>query len=297
MEPAMGLVYLDNNVIAKEIENGRLLPPFGPGSVHRLAVSVWNLVEIAKHGDKNEAIRRAALLDASQPRWLFNARDIQAEEVMSFLFTLFYKVPYPAWSPFSNSLSGVMWKDMAAQMPIVAGATGWVKEHHGRLPAIDLGDQVTVDALNTRRAADPKALREAEPETFRQWVGAKIATRLPIKVPGQGSIAVNNIPMLVDFCWSARQAFYRHCPSMAVEDKFAFLRASDRLREPRPSDGRDLQHGISSLPYCQHLISGDGFLRQCSSYAKEQLPSFALATVYKDFDEFLKRVTDLDPAA
>jgi len=291
----MDLAYLDHNIIV--MESVRLRAIFAPGTGLRVAVSVWNLVEIAKHGDRAEAIRRATLADGLAPTWLFNARDLQSEEVLGFLLREYFKVDVPPWSPFSPSLSAVMWNDMAAHRPIVGGAAGWVREHHGKLPAIDQGDQMARAAITTRQTANLAARKAAEPETFRQWVTAKVENRLPFKVPGHGAITLSEIPKLVEFCWDHRDAFYAACPSMAVEDQFAEFRARDKGRHAQLSDGRDLQHAISALPYCRHLVSGDGYLRSCAAYAQKQLPLLRLASVHRNLDEFQRSVTAHQPAA
>ena len=282
----MRSLYLDNNIIAKEVDGSRLPQLLAHGKF-RLAISVWNLVEIAKHGDRQEALQRAAHIDSFRPKWLFNALDIQADEVMAFIWNQYYQADYPAPSPFAPSVSSIMWKDLTREMPIVGGAEGWVKEHHGQLKIIEEADQDTLDALCVMQNANERAKKTAEPEIFRQWVCARIKRKLPVKTPSDHYLKVKDIAQLVDFCRGEKMQFYKECPSMAVEGRFARIRGKNSKRKPSRNDGRDLQHGIVALPYCDEIISGDGYLRECMRYASKKLSDLKLAKVHDSFDSFV----------
>ena len=78
---------------------------------------------------------------------------------------------------------------------------------------------------------------------------------------------------------------------MAVEDRFARIRGKNPKRKPSRNDGRDLQHGIVALPYCDEIISGDGYLRECMRYASEQLSDLKLAKVHDSFEGFLSHAS------
>ena len=286
----MRTLYLDNNIIAKEVDGSRLPQLLAQGKF-RLAISVWNLVEIAKHGDRQEELQRAARIDNFRPKWLFNARDIQADEVMAFIWNQYYQAVYPAQSPFAPSVSSIMWKDLIREMPIVGGAEGWVKELHGQLKIIEEADQDTSDALCVMQNANERAKKTAEPEIFRQWVCTRIKRKLHVKTPSDHYLQVKDIAQLVDFCWGEQVQFYKECPSMAVEERFARIRGKNPKRKPSRNDGRDLQHGIVALPYCDEIISGDGYLRECMRYASEQLSDLKLAKVHDSFEGFLSHAS------
>ena len=132
--------------------------------------------------------------------------------------------------------------------------------------------------------------KNAEPEIFRQWVCTRIKRKLPVKTLSDHYLQVKDIAQLVYFCWGEKVQFYKECPSMAVEGRFARIRGKNPKRKPSRNDGRDLQHGIVSPPVIvMKIISGDGYLRECMRYVSKQLSDLKLAKVHDSFDSFLSQ--------
>lgn len=243
-------------------------------------------MEIAKHDNKQEALQRACLIDSFNPIWLFKGIDIQADEITSFIWNEYYKGAYKTPSPFAPSVSSMMWKDMPREMPIVDGAKGLVKGLQGNLKAIEGADQASVDALHIMQNKNKGAKKAIEPKTFHNLVSNRIKKNLPFSTPDQSLLKVEEIPQLVDFCWEERKQLYKQCPSTAVEDCLTDIRTRDPNRSPKPQDGRDLQHVIVALPYCDAFITNDGYLHKCALYVSNKLSDLKLAKVYRSIDSF-----------
>ena len=282
----MSFLYLDNNIIVNEISESRL-PQLLKDGKFRLTISVWNLLELAKHGNKQEALRRACKIDSYNPVWLFNGLDIQADEITSFIWNEYYKGAYRAPRPFALCVSSILQKELPRERPIINGAKGLVKELQGNLKAIERADQTSLDANCTLQKKSKREKKEIEYELFCDLVSNRIKKTLPFSTPDQSFLKVQKIPELVDFCWKERKKFYKQCPSMAVEDCLTDIRARDSNRNPNLQDGRDLQHSIVSLPYCHVFITNDGYLHECTQYLSRKLSALKLAKVYLNLDSFL----------
>ncbi len=82
----MHTLYIDHSIVAHEPSWEGLRRAVGSGKI-RLALSVWNLVEIGDATDEAQLERRLAfLIDELCPLWVVERRAIQRQEVERFLW-------------------------------------------------------------------------------------------------------------------------------------------------------------------------------------------------------------------
>ncbi|MCK1479447.1 hypothetical protein IVB27_33070 [Bradyrhizobium sp. 197] len=77
-------LYLDHSVIAHEAHWPQLDAVVASGGV-RLAVSVWNLIEIGSATDRKQQERRLNFLERNNPLWIVERVAVQRQEIKRFL--------------------------------------------------------------------------------------------------------------------------------------------------------------------------------------------------------------------
>lgn len=269
----MQTLYIDHSVVAHEPSWGDIRQAIVSAKV-RLALSVWNLVEIGSATDEAQRERRLAfLVDELCPLWVAERRAIQRQEVERFLWRQKFRVPPREMISIATSLSAVLSFFEGAQPRIGLTARQFIREtdftslHHFK--------SQSPTALRTVQKADPKTLKHMEKEIFDSWIGKSI----PYRDPDGRALTVLEKADLLTFCWQHKKQLFAECPCLAVEDALTTARTSDATRNPTESDGPDLQHTAVALAYCNIFYSRDGYQTHCATSARNQLGMMKLGAV------------------
>jgi hypothetical protein len=266
-------LYIDHSIVTHEPSWGDLRQAIEPGKI-RLALSVWNLVEIGGAADEEQREQRVTfLIDGLRPLWVVERRAIQRQEVERFLWQHKFNTTPRRLIAITSSLSVVDSFFAGAQTRIGLTARQFIRETD--FASLCPLKRLSPDALRTFQSADPKTRKGKEKEIFDTWIGSSI----PDRDPDGRALTISEKADLLAFCWQHNRQFFVECRCLAVEDALTTARTSDARRQPTESDGPDLQHAAVALAYCDIFYSRDGYQAQCAASARKALKSMGLSAV------------------
>ncbi|MBP2309972.1 hypothetical protein GBZ48_26240 [Azospirillum melinis] len=278
----MRTLYIDHSVVSRESLWQDIRESVSAGTV-RLALSMWNLVEIGRAGDCSQRIRRLSFLTENNPLWILERREIQKQEVKSFIWKNYFNIQSSAITSIVPHLS------MAASMlPGCLPEIGLTPEKF--IDSIDFSElnryrHLSPDALRTMQNFDAATIKEKEDEVFRIWISLSLPdisheNRIFTKLEKKN---------FLEFCVKNKQNFFKECPAFSIEHNLTKARTKNKKRNPHPSDSEDLQHAIIALAYCDIFYSMDGFLVQCAQFAVQVSKSHV--QVCGSRDEFIAAIS------
>jgi hypothetical protein len=245
----------------------------------RLAVSEWNLYEIAKGSDRVQAQHRAALLDQLRPYWIAEALSLKRQEVRAYVWREFLGHSNPP-IVFHDHLSVLRSAVVGASVLLGYTAEKALKEWFafpGALRDVAAAARATPAALRINQTTSRKQRRENDAEITRRWVTGL----MPVAGPDGRALLRVQREAFGERIVSGKTHFLSQCPAMAVEEHLCEVRARDTKRRPNDQDAADLAHAVPSLAYCTHFVARDGFLLQCARFAAR---SMATAQVHDTVD-------------
>ena len=239
----------------------------------RFASSLWNVVEISRENyERMEAVAR--FVDACNPMWLVERRNIQKQEVKNFVYEMIRGRPRRAEPvrPFREHLSEVLHIVDPQEIPRLGENALSLARELARQPLVQQPlrrvEMMTPEALRTlqRARSDGTLTREIEEETIRQWIG------LSLPVEDLDGRTFNLLEQVENMEQCARRygELLDRCPAMKAENILERYRTENPGRNPERQDAIDLQHMVPALAYCDAVVTNDGYLRQqCERYAGE----------------------------
>jgi hypothetical protein len=272
----MKTLYADHMVLVRPAQRTELSKLLNTSTDLRFAASIWNLYEISLATDRAQVVRLAEFIDQHRPLWISNLIDIQKLEIRRFLWLRYFEVSADSIGAFSDHLSVVSAGLVGSRTRLGYTAVGWVKDNWGKID-LKAARQETVSAMVTLQNTTQRRRKEAESETFREWLRA----RLPVRDPEEIPLRPARRQAILDFCWAERQKLYQDCPAIQVEDALFKIRTLNPKRVPRESDAADLQHSVVALAYCDFFVTGDGFVRRCAEIVRERLLPLHVAETFK----------------
>jgi len=279
--------YIDHSIVAHEPSWQGVNQVIGSGKI-RLALSVWNLVEIGSAADEAQRERRLVFLEGLCPLWLVERRAIQRQEVERFLWQHKFSITPRDLIVITSSLSVVDSFFTGSKTRIGLTARQFIRETD--FSSLRPLKQLAPDALRTLQSADRKTLKRMEKQMFEAW----IAPSIPDRGPDGRAFTVTEKAELLAFCWLHKKQFLAECRCLAVEDALGTVRTSNAMRNPSDSDGPDLQHAAVGLAYCDIFYSRDGYQAQCAAAAFAALKALQLGTVCATPAAFLAAATSAD---
>jgi len=267
------ILYIDHSVVSHE-------PSWAPlgevlaSSKLRLALSLWNLVEIANAADQAQRERRLSFLERFKPLWIVERVEVQRQEVRSFLWQQKFGVVPAEVCVVTPHLSVVDSYHTGSRARVGLTARTWID-------GIDLSSlgklkHLAPAALSSLQTIDKKAFGERQHEIFGAWIKGLI----PAIDPEGKALSVAQRIDLLNFCEKHQDQFLAACKSLAVEDALTTARISDLNRKPKPTDGIDLMHSVIALAYCDIFLVRDRFVRFCCEHATRSLRTTKLAQIY-----------------
>jgi len=265
-------LYIDHTVLTTEAswpDVGRAVSE----KKARLALSVWNLVELGMATDTAQQGRRLAFLEGLNPIWVLERRAIQRQEVERFLWRENYRRAPKELTVFTPYLSVVdsFFRGTTARIGLTPRQFIHEIDFASLLPAKALAPT----ALGQLQQVDRKTQRKLEGPMFESWIEPSIPDR---DADGR-LLTVAEKAELFTFCWQHKKAFFAASPCLAVEDALTTARTGNPHRNPTGSDGLDLQHAAVALAYCDVFYSYDGYQAHCATVARKALSTHVLGTV------------------
>jgi hypothetical protein len=265
-------LYIDHSIVTHEPSWQYLSHAVGSGKI-RLALSVWNLVEIGAAENKPQQERRLTFLEGLAPLWVVERCAIQRQEVERFVWRHKFGATPKDLIAITPSLSVVDSFFAGWQTRLGLTARQFIRETDfaSLLPLRTLSP----NALRTLQRADRQTLKSKEKEMFEAW----IAPLIPNRDPDGRALTIAQKAELIALCWQIRGQFLTECRCVAVENALTTARTSNTMRNPTESDGPDLQHAAVALAYCDVFFSRDGYQAQCAQAARRVLKGMAVGTV------------------
>jgi hypothetical protein len=276
----MRYLYVDNHVLADRSEWPLLQSMLAPGKELRLSVSPFNLYEIANYDDVSERQARADFVDSLNPAWCFDRLAREDMELQYFIWTRYFRlsgVPQPR--PFSDSLQEVHAYREGYRPFQPRTARQWVdttdaKRYKGHR-------QIAPRALNQLQAAKPRRTKSFERVVMRSWIKSKI----PRQSPSGLTLSPTTKEKILDFCIENLRQLLAVCPALSVENELCFIRPNDEKRQPKESDGPDLEHVVLGLTYGDFFSCNDGFAHSCAIRVIKKLPAIKLAGPFRSLKD------------
>lgn len=265
-------IYVDHSIVTHEQWWPHLEQAVASREL-RLALSVWNLFEIGIAADQAQQEKRLAFLEGLKPLWVVERRAVQRQEVERFLWQ--HKL-------------GVSPKELLVTTPSLSVVDSFFLGRETRIGltlrqlirGIDYAQLLPLKKLSPRALAtlqmtDRKVLVEKQKEIFLAWIGPSI----PEHDPDGRAFTVSQKADFLNFCHQHQAQFLAECRSLAVEDALTAARARDARRNPKESDGLDLQHAAMALPYCDVFFTRDRYQGMCAEAARTSLATLDLAAL------------------
>lgn len=274
-------VYLDHSVIAKEILWPDIAGIFGAGPNVRLAISDWNILEIAAGTDHAQGIKRAAFLDSLKPLWMVERLSVAKWEARDYVWSTEFSSSGPAWNSFEELASVAMSHVMGSKVLLGLNVQKMVSIWHQDPANLDLllaqRKQGTA-AMKTLQATSSRDLNKKDREMFHAWIEGL----LPVVDPTGKIIPGNRKAEILDTLYANQSSFFAACPTIWVEDEITKVRTQDPKRPAKDSDAVDLQHSLMALAKCDHFVCRDGFVVNCAEAVSKVVPT---AKVHRSLDE------------
>jgi hypothetical protein len=283
-------LYLDHSVIAHEPWWPRIDAAVSSGDA-RLAVSVWNLIEIGGATDRKQQERRLEFLERNNPLWIVERVAVQRQEVRRFLWISRFGAPPDELCVFTPHLSVV--DGFLSGSKVRVGLTARTFIDGTDFARIEELKQLAPDALRRLQAVDRKTFRKRHDEVSKAW----IRNLIPDTDPDGRLLSTAQKNELIEHCAARQDQFLDACPSLAVEDAMTDARTSDPRRKPQNSDGIDLMHTVIALAHCDHFLVRDGFVKSCAAQATKSLRPRSLARVHADIIDLIRDLKPSAPAA
>ena len=239
----------------------------------RVALSVWNLVEIGFASDKKQQVERLEFLESLNPLWFRERVEIQKLELNSFVARRRFGVDLGATQAVTPHLSSVDHYFAGHQTRIGLTPAQFIAETDFEI--LKREKHKVPSALRTLQSADKSKLREVERQMFEAWM----AGLLPNVNPAGRPISAGDRNDLLAFCWENRAGLFTECPAVAAEDALSAARTADPNRNPTESDGIDLHHAVVGLSYGTIFATADGYQGQCAQAARRRLGAGFAAVV------------------
>jgi hypothetical protein len=239
----------------------------------RLALSLWNLIEIGMAADAAQRERRLDFLEGLNPIWVVERRAIQRQEVERFLWRQKYDRAPKDLTALTLLLSVVDSFFKGARPRVGLTARQFIRETD--LASLERLKVLSPSALRQLQDVDRKTRKSQERRVFESW----IAPSIPDRDPDGRLLTVRQMAELLAFCWQHKKKFFAACSCLAVEDALTTARTNDANRNPTESDGLDLEHAAVALAYCDIFYSRDAYQAQCATVARKALTTLSLANV------------------
>jgi hypothetical protein len=290
MFPEARNLYLEHSAVSHESWWPPIDAVLRTGQV-RLALSLWNLVEIGSGADRKQQNRRLAFLEQHDPLWIVERVAVLRQEVERFLWQNCFGVTPPDLCVITPHLSVVDYYHTGTQTRIGLTPRGWIDG----IDFVQVAQlkKLAPDALRRLQSVDRKTFRTRQSEVFKAWIKGLI----PKFDPDGKPFTVAQREELLDWCEASQKAFFGACPSLAVEDALTAARTTDPRRKPRRSDGIDMMHAAIALPYCDYFLIRDGFARTCATQAAKALSPRRLASIYDNPTHLLAELNLPQPRA
>ncbi len=259
----MKTLYIDHSIVSSHEPSWEPVRRTIAAGKVRLALSVWNLYEIAEAADEAQRERRLAFfVDGMRPVWVVERLVIQRQEVERFL----WQHKFGAAPRDLIVITSVVDSFYAGSRTRI-GLTARRLIHEANFQELRPLKCLSRDALKSLQSADTKRRKLMERKVFNKWIGRL----LPERGPSGRALTIPEKADLLEFCWRHKKQFFFECRCLAAEDALTDARISDPMRRPSESDGPDLQHAAVALPYCDIFYSRDGFQTQCAASARKAL--------------------------
>ncbi len=281
---------IDHSVVTHEASWPALAHSLASGKL-RLALSLWNLVEIGAASDKAQQRRRLTFLEKFNPLWIVERVSIQKQEVQGFLWKNVFRAAPTEPQVFTPHLSVVDSYHEGHKARIGLTASQWIAGID--FEGIEKRKDLAPNALKFLQTVDRQTLEDREDEIFKPWIEPLLPTADP---DGRALTKVRGAELL-NYCAEHRDEFFAWCKSLAVEDALTAARATTaRKRKPQRSDGIDLMHAVIGLAYCDFFLARDGFVRTCSSHAIKALAPVRLAALFENTETLRDELATPPPA-
>jgi hypothetical protein len=248
----------------------------------RLAVSEWNLYEIANGTDLAQREKRLLFLDRLGPEWMVERVHIQKQELRRFLWECYYGVRAPDLLVFSDNLSVIDSFSAGSQTRLGLTARRYIAELN--IGRVNMRRASAPTALRTLQRAGSKDIAKLDERIFRE----RLQPLLPPTTPDGRPSKVVERHALVNFCWQNRSGLLATSPALAVEHALRKTRTRDPARNPQASDGPDLMHMVMALAYCDFFVVRDGYALSCARQAKRTLRSLTLAKICESVRQIME---------
>ena len=279
----MPILYLDHSIVSHEpswqsVSDTLALPGF------RLALSIWNLVEIGSATDDQQRERRLSFLERLNPLWVRERIQVQKCEVNKFVSNELFGTDSAEIQVLTPHLSRVEADLAGPQVHIGLTPRQWIRGiDYKRIEALK---ELAPNALKLLQELDDKASKAKQEAIFKAW----IKSLLPDAGPDGKLLKRSDKKEILEYCEAHRKKFFSVCKSLHVEDALSAARAANFARRPQRSDGIDLMHAVIALAYCDYFVVRDGFVAQCAACATKALAPVTLARVRKDAAALLKEL-------
>jgi hypothetical protein len=242
----------------------------------QLALSIWNLLEIASASDVAQRERRIGFLEAFKPVWALDHVHVRKQEVKRFLWERHYRIPGEDLVSVVALLSQA--EAVYAGAKVRLGVTmGTLVDGLARLD-VSQHKKLSPHALTFLHKVSDKDWKKRQRDIF----VAVVSGVVPDFDPTGRALRKDERQKLVDFCWDNRSDFMAACPTIAVDDALCEVRIDNSRRKPKESDGIDLAHAVMALAYTDVFIVRDGYVASCAEQAQKRLPGLTIARVITD---------------
>lgn len=281
----MKKLYLDHHVLVDESQWPLLRDITGRG-VTKLALSSWNLVEIAQANDANQRHRRIEYVSSLSPVFVHDKITLQRFELRNFAWLYYFQAGFFPFSAFAVTFPDYLLENFNIPVrPDYALADYFRNARPEHLVPIRAQQDEAVLALQALQTASRQRLAQIEKETFALY----LTSRLPVTAPDGTHLSDAAAADMAEFCFERRDTLYRLSPALFVEEELSAKRRQNAVRRPSRSDVADLMHSVVGLAYCDAFVTRDGFARACCDHAKAALDRQGVRTakLFRTLGEFV----------
>src|SRR6266566_3062010 len=167
---------IDHSVVTHEASWPALAHSLASGKL-RLALSLWNLVEIGAASDKAQQRRRLTFLEKFNPLWIVERVSIQKQEVQGFLWKNVFRAAPTEPQVFTPHLSVVDSYHEGHKARIGLTASQWIAGID--FEGIEKRKDLAPNALKFLQTVDRQTLEDREDEIFKPWIEPLLPTADP----------------------------------------------------------------------------------------------------------------------
>ena len=165
--PVGPTLYIDHSLVTHEPSWGPLQDVLAAKKL-RLALSLWNLVEIGSVTDAVQREKRLRFLEQFDPLWIVERVDVHRQEVRAFLWAECFGARPASFDPFTPYLSVVDSYHAGHRTRIRLTARDWIagvdftRIHHVK--------GLATNALKILQAVDPNDFKQRQDAIFKPWI-------------------------------------------------------------------------------------------------------------------------------